>query len=68
LRTPLENPATSFKEPFTHPPLKNPFNFEPVFKMVAQPQLHNDIYPAIDPSKFVGSQKGVVCVVIGSSQ
>jgi F0F1-type ATP synthase beta subunit len=42
--------------------------FRHFLTMVAQPQLHDDIYPAVDPAKFVGSQKGVVCVVIGSSQ
>jgi len=34
-------------------------------KMVAPPPLHADIYPAVDPKNFVGSQKGNVVVVIG---
>jgi hypothetical protein len=34
-------------------------------KMVAQPELHADIYPAVDPKNFVGSQKGNVALVIG---
>lgn len=33
--------------------------------MVAQPELHADIYPAVDPKNFVGSQKGNVALVIG---
>jgi hypothetical protein len=35
-------------------------------KMVAQPELHADIYPAVDPKNFVGSQKGNVALVIGN--
>ena len=34
--------------------------------MVEQPVLHNDIYPAVDPKNFVGSQKGKVVLVIGT--
>jgi hypothetical protein len=30
-----------------------------------QPPLHADIYPAVDPKNFVGSQKGKVAVVLG---
>jgi len=60
--------AYSIKGPFSpHLPLHNSI-FQHFLTMVAQPQLHDDIYPAVDPAKFVGSQKGVVCVVIGSSQ
>jgi len=33
--------------------------------MVEQPVLHSDIYPAVDPKNFVGSQKGKVVLIIG---
>jgi NADP-dependent 3-hydroxy acid dehydrogenase YdfG len=33
--------------------------------MAPQPELHADIYPAVDPANFKGSQKGNVALVIG---
>jgi hypothetical protein len=33
--------------------------------MVAPSALHTDIYPAIDPENFKGSQKGNIVLIIG---
>jgi hypothetical protein len=34
--------------------------------MAPQPELHGDIYPAVDPKNFAGSHKGKVVLVIGT--
>jgi hypothetical protein len=33
--------------------------------MAPQPQLHAELYPAVDPKNFAGSHKGKVVLVIG---